>query len=404
MKKPIPNTPNWTALRGGRKLIDSAAFTTHLRERGHAPGTIREYRRRVAVVAYWLSEHNLRLASLRGTKVSSLLQRYLPRGAADGNFRMHRAAINSWLKFKGCFAGRRPAYQGWLSDFLDFLSTHRGLAASTRENYRYRLIDYLAWQCGGTRPDWSKIQVEDIWRYAEHCTSVNQPFTVAGKLMVVRQFLRFVQLRGAGSPVLACAVPRVANFRRSQIRSILSGAQRRRLLQSFDRRRPSGLRDYALTLLMVDLGLRVGEVVRLRLGDVDWHGRLLTVPIIKTHRGRTLPLPRHIATAMRAYLRQARPKTEETHFFLRHHVFLGRPLTVGAARFNLIEAYRRCGFPRSWTGTHILRRTFATRLHAKGASMRQVADLLGHQQVTTTAVYTQVAVQAMRFLAQTWPR
>jgi integrase len=69
--------------------------------------------------------------------------------------------------------------------------------------------------------------------------------------------------------------------------------QRTRLLRSFDLRQPTGQRDYAMTLLMVDLGLRIGEVVWLQLDDVDWKRRLLSVPAIKTLRRRTVPLPGH---------------------------------------------------------------------------------------------------------------
>ena len=402
MKKSYSMT-SWSALRAGRKLIQAEAFVTYLKRRGHALGTIREYRRRVAGVAYWLIQQHRSLAHLRRDNVSSLLERYLPCGRKDGNFRMHRSALNNWLKFQGRFAPRPSAYQSWLNEYLDFLAAHRGLAESTCANYGTRLRHYLAWQFKAALPNWSKIQVEDIWRYAEHCNQAVKPLTARGKLGTLRQFLSFVHLRGAGSPQLAYAVPKIATYRMSNVRSVLTNVQRGQLLRSFDRRRPAGQRDYAQTLLMVDLGLRIGEVVRLRLADVDWQRRRLIVPAIKTGHGRTVPLPRHIAGALRTYLRHFRPPSDEDLIFLRDRVFVGRPLSVGAARFNLIQAYRRCGFPKNWSGAHILRRTFATQMYSKGATMRQVADLLGHQQVTTTAVYTQVAVQAMRFLAQPWP-
>lgn len=401
MKKIAYSMTSWPALQAGRKLTRSDAFAAYMRERGYGSWTIKEYRRRVAAVAYRLAEERHGLSYLRRDRVPGLLQRYLRNGSVDR--RMYRSALHCWLKFCSRFAARPPAYQPWLNDYLDFLTAHRGLAASTRENYGWRLRHYLAWQFRASRPDWSKVQVEDIWRYADHCARTGQPITAKGKLGTLRKFLDFVHLRGACSPQLARAVPKVANYRMSPVRSVLTNAQRHRLLRSLDRRRPSGQRDYAMTLLMVDLGLRVGEVVRLRLADVDWRRRLLSVPAVKYGHGRTVPLPKHIAEALRHYLHRARPPSEDDRLFLRDCVFVGRPLSVGAARFNLILAYRRCGFPKTWTGTHLLRRTFATRLYSKGATMRQIADLLGHRQVTTTGVYTQVAVQAMRSLAQPWP-
>lgn len=401
MKKTAYSMTRWPALEVGRKLIHSDAFAAYMRERGYGRWTIKEYRRRVAAVAYRLAEERQGLSYLRRDRVPELLQRYLRNGSVDR--RMYRSALHCWLKFCGRFTVRPPSYQQWLDDYLDFLTAHRGLAASTRENYGARLRQYLTWQFGASRPDWSKVQVEDIWRYADYCARSGKPITAKGKLGALRQFLDFVHLRGACSPQLARAVPKVANYRMSPVRTVLSDAQRRRLLRSFDRRRPAGRRDYAMTLLMVDLGLRIGEVVRLRLADIDRRRRLLNVPAVKTHRVRTVPLPKHIAEALRHYLQRARPPSEDDRLFLRDCVFVGRPLSVGAARFNLKLAYRRCGFPKNWAGTHLLRRTFATRLYSKGATMREIADLLGHRQVTTTGVYTQVAVQAMRALAQPWP-
>lgn len=401
MKKIAYSMTNWPALQVGRKLIHSEAFAAYMRERGYGRWTIKEYRRRVAAVAYRLAEERRGLSYLRRDRVPGLLQRYLRNGSVDR--RMYRSALHCWLKFCGRFAGPRPAYQPWLDDYFDFLTVHRGLAASTQENYGRRLRGYLAWQFRASRPDWSKVQVEDIWRYADHCAHTGKPITAQGKLCTLRRFLDFVHLRGACSPQLVRAVPKVANYRTSPVRTVLSDAQRRHLLRSFDRRRPAGQRDYALALLMVDLGLRVGEVVRLRLADVDWRGCCLRVPALKYGHGRTVPLPKHIAGALHRYLHRARPPSDDDRLFLRDCVFVGRPLSVGAARFNLMLAYRRCGFPHSWTGTHLLRRTFATRLYVKGATMRQIADLLGHREVATTGIYTQVAVQAMRALVQPWP-
>lgn len=401
MKKIAYSMTSWPALRAGRRLIHSDAFDAYMRERGHSPATIREYRRRVAAIAYRLAEEHHGLSYLRRDRVPALLQRYLRRGCVDR--RMYRSALHCWLRFCSRFSPRPPAFQRWLDDFLAFLSAHRGLAASTRESYRRCLLSYLRWQFRKACPDWSKVQVEDIWQYADHCARSDQPLTVRGKLGALRLFLNFVHLRGACSSQLARAVPKIAHYRASPLRTALNPAQRHRLLHCFDRRRPTGRRDYALTLLMVDLGLRIGEVVRLRLCDVDFAHRTLAVPAVKTGRGRTLPLPGPIADAIARYVRTARPPSQDDRLFLRDRVFVGHPLTVGAVHLRLVEAYRRCHFPRNWAGAHILRRTFATRLYSKGATLRQIADLLGHRQVTTTGVYTQVAVQAMRSLAQPWP-
>ena len=81
----------------------------------------------------------------------------------------------------------------------------------------------------------------------------------------------------------------------------------------------------------------------------------------------------------------------------------GTPVSTHCVRIAMRRGYRRCGFPGAYGGTHVLRRTFATRLRARGADMREIGDLLGHQDLMTTSLYTDVAVFDMRVLVQPWP-
>ncbi len=152
---------------------------------------------------------------------------------------------------------------------------------------------------------------------------------------------------------------------------------------------------------MIDLGLRRIEIVRLRLGDIDWAGNTLTVPPAKASRGRRLPLPRHVAAALRKYVRQ-RPVTDNDCLFVGPAMMKGRPVSPEGVTSAIGRAYRRCGFP-GWTGTHRLRHSFATRLYARGANMKEIADLLGHHLLMTTDRYTGVDSKALRTLARPWP-
>jgi len=387
------------------ETIHGSAFATHLREHGLASSTMDTYRSQLRFVARWLDGRDGDLEAVRREDVPRLLRDLSASGSSEGSIRLIKAAIRRWLKFRGRFARERTVtvHDTWVSDYLDFLLVHRGLKPSTRSFHERGARDYLDWQFGASRPHWSKVGVQDLWRYAERCARNRTPNWVRGKLLVLRRFLSFVHLRGACSWQLPRSLPKVADYGHSSERTVLTPQQRQQLLRGFDLRRRIGRRDYTLALLMVDLGLRVGEVAELRLDHIDWRRLRLTVPPTKTPRGRVLPLPRHVAMAMRAYIKQVRPPGHDRHLFVRHWGLIGRPMSVGSIRLAMILAYRRCGFPKSWNGTHILRRTFATDVHARGATMRQVADFLGHQRVATTGVYTQAALRAMRALAQPWP-
>jgi site-specific recombinase XerD len=220
-----------------------------------------------------------------------------------------------------------------------------------------------------------------------------------GTFSMLRQFFRFVHLRGACSQTLTQAVPTVADYGSHVPPEVLDDKQRRMLLDAFDREASQGSRDYARALCLVDLGLRAIEVARLRVGDIDWQRKIVAVPPAKASHGRQLPLPAHLERALRAYLHR-RPKSDTDYLFVGVSLLTGRPLTSCAIRAILDRAYRRCGF-LNWFGTHRLRHSFATRLYARGATTKEIADLLGHQLVTTTDRYTQT--EDLCALAQPWP-
>jgi site-specific recombinase XerD len=228
--------------------------------------------------------------------------------------------------------------------------------------------------------------------------------TLKGRLSAFRQFLRFLVIRGVGSSALVEAVPSVSTHGQAPARpTVLTEEQRRKLLGAFPRRTPVGRRNYAMTICMIDLGLRISEVIALRLNSVDRERHLLTVPGVKNGRGRTLPLPRRVEAALVGYIQKGRPESDCPQLFLSDPKRRGTALSVGAARMHVVRTFRLCGFPTSWGGVHRLRHTFASRLHTHGADLTQIADLLGHREVETTNLYAQVDVRDLRALVQPWP-
>jgi integrase len=208
-----------------------------------------------------------------------------------------------------------------------------------------------------------------------------------------------MHLHGECSPALALAVPTVADFGHQKSPAILQDAQRCQLLAAFDRKTDQGRRDYAIAVCLIDLGLRAVEVSRLRIDAIDGRFKSLSVPAAKASLGRVLPLPPHVAEALRHYLRR-RPQTDAATLFVGQTLLRGRPLTSCAIASVMDRAFRRCGLV-GWYGTHRLRHSFATRLYGSGATTKEIADLLGHRLVATTDHYTQT--DDLQPLAQPWP-
>lgn len=386
-------------LKADLALIDQG-FTDYLRQRHMAPFTIAHYCRFLRQVARFLAQRGRCASKLCRRDVALVMRGCLP-GWKVASRRTRRSGLHRWLKFIGRFDERpsRSRWQPWLDDYARFLRVDRALAPCTCEASLRVIGQYLAWQFQRRPLRWDRVRPEDLCRYAARQCRVLKPKSVNCTLSSLRQFLRFMHLRGACSPTLVHAVPCVADFGRQVRPEVLNEVQRRTFLAAFDRKSGQGRRDYAIALCLIDLGLRAIEVARLRVGDLDWQHHTMAVPPAKTSRGRQLPLPAHVGLAMRHYLR-SRPKTDSPHLFVGQTTLIGRPLSTAAICAVINRAFERCGFLH-WFGTHRLRHSFATRLYYHGATTKEIADLLGHRLVATTDRYTQAS--DLRGLAQSWP-
>jgi integrase len=171
-----------------------------------------------------------------------------------------------------------------------------------------------------------------------------------------------------------------------------------RLLASCDRRRTVGRRDYAILLLLIRLGLRVGEVAAIELDDVDWRRGEIVIRG-KGNRQDRLPLPVDVGEALVAYLRRRGPD-ECRALFLKVHAPAGA--LVGNTVCGVVaDACVRAGMPR--VGAHRLRHTAATAMLRRGASLAEIAQVLRHREIKTTAIYAKVDRGRLRALAQPWP-
>jgi integrase len=158
-----------------------------------------------------------------------------------------------------------------------------------------------------------------------------------------------------------------------------------------------------MALYQVDLGLRVSEVSMLHLEDIGWRNATLRIDGGKSGRTRELPLIDGVGRAIADYLRNGRPVTTCRRIFVRHTVPVGTAIGTGLIRGMIRRAFSRVEGCAHWKGTHVLRHTAATRLHRHGASLKEVADLLGHRSIDTTTIYTKVDLPTLATVALPWP-
>jgi integrase/recombinase XerD len=215
----------------------------------------------------------------------------------------------------------------------------------------------------------------------------------------LRSLLVFLHVAGWVSVPLAQAVPSVAGWRLSSLPRGLEREQVSRILASCDRTTAVGRRDFAVVMLLSRLGLRACEVVALALDDIDWRAGELTVHGKGAQTDR-LPLPHDVGQALVEHLLGRRPDGGHREVFLRVFAPAG-PLSAKAIGAVLRDACDRAGVAR--VGTHRLRHTVATELLAAGAPLTEIAPVLRHTNLSSTAIYAKVDRATLRTLARPWP-
>jgi site-specific recombinase XerD len=164
-----------------------------------------------------------------------------------------------------------------------------------------------------------------------------------------------------------------------------------------------GARDRAILLLLARLGLRAGDIVRLRLGDIDWKEADIHV----AGKGRcqaSLPLTQEVGDAIVAYIKDGRPQTDVEALFVRSRAPYRALASHCAISMVVAQAMRRAGVTCPSRGAaHVLRHSVASSMLRQGASLQEIAAVLRHRSIATTEIYAKIDVVALRQIAQPWP-
>jgi site-specific recombinase XerD len=219
----------------------------------------------------------------------------------------------------------------------------------------------------------------------------------------LRAYLRFLASQGHCQTGLDRAIPTIPQWRLSALPRYLPADEIERVVAACDITTPVGVRDRAVLLLLARLGLRAGDIVKLRLTDIDWHAATLKV-CGKGRRQVRLPLPQDAGDAVLAYLKHKRPRVAIDRVFLclraPHRSFR----SSGTVSNIVSAALHRAGIAQPPSrGANLLRHSAATALLRAGASLDAVSSLLRHRSLDMTAYYAKVDVAMLTSVAQPWP-
>lgn len=291
-----------------------------------------------------------------------------------------------------------------LSRYNSHLRRVRGLTETSRSIYlRYarRLLNWLHDRHPG-RP-LTELTGVDILKFVTDLAPLHPSGSWRQNLCsLTRVFLRYLRWEGILKVDLDRVVPKLPSWRLSSIPRHISWDQVRELIDSVDTSRRGGLRDKAVLLLLATLGLRSQELSRLRLDDMVWRAGEIHLAPSKTRRERTLPLTQEVGEALAAYILHERPRSPLAHVFLSNRAPQApvTPHTIGSI---VSKHLRRAGIHAPNHGAHLLRHSVATRLVNQGVPIKQIADLLGHTSINTTAIYTKVDMTSLVAVALPFP-
>jgi len=280
----------------------------------------------------------------------------------------------------------------------------RGLREQTVHGYE-RLVRLFVWAALGEDPiDPTRIGCSDVVEFVAAMRGQFSARSMKAVRTALQSFFGFLRVEGLCDERLEAAIPTVAYWRLSTLPRCLSDEELARVLASLDASTPCGQRDRAIVLCLATLGLRPGEVASLRLDDIDWRAGSVYLRERKTRRGAVVPLPREAGRAIVAYLRSERPATGERRVFVQQlGARRGQPISSNAVSTAVVRALRRAQVEAPLAGAYLFRHTVASRMVRRGASLKEVADLLGHRSLETAAIYAKLDLAALREVALPWP-
>jgi len=282
--------------------------------------------------------------------------------------------------------------------FCQWMRQQRGATDLTLHQYSIYIRELLGRL--GERPscfDARRLRAFVLERSHSWGPAVAQKCTTA-----LRMFLRFLIAEGKCAVGLDAAIPTTAHWRLASLPRYLQSEEVERLIASCDQASAVGWRDRAILLLLARLGLRAGDIVHLRLSDIDWKGAWIHV-CGKGRRHTRLPLTQEVGDAIVTYLNEGRPRTNADTLFIRCRAPFCA-FSSSTVSHIVDKALRRAGVRRPSRGAaHLLRHSLATSMLRQGASLEDIAPVLRHRSIETTQIYAKVDIMALRQIAQPWP-
>ncbi|WP_208558751.1 site-specific tyrosine recombinase XerD [Marinilactibacillus kalidii] len=289
-----------------------------------------------------------------------------------------------------------------LEEYLTFLKIERGLSKNSIESYQRDLMQYIVFLRKEAVTDWDQIDRYLILNFLEAQRnghkSDNSLIRMISSLRRFHQFLKQENI-ATEDPMLYIQTPKKAQT----LPKVISAKQVEILLAIPDVSNKIGIRDRAILEVMYATGIRISELVNLRLDELHLSMNLIQT-IGKGDKERILPIGDQGVKWLEYYLEYSRPKLAMKSAQISPYVFLnprGTQLSRQGVWKKIKKMVLEAGITQNVT-PHTLRHSFATHLLENGADLRVVQELLGHSDISTTQIYTHITKHRLKEVYDTY--
>jgi len=275
-----------------------------------------------------------------------------------------------------------------LRSFLDFLHIEKGLSPNTVKSYQSDLSIFLKWLSSNCNSSFKNTKSEDIELFIKHLFQLGfKSTTINRKISSIKTFYIYLKKQKLIDiiPTENIIVPK----QEKNLPKSISEKEVETLLNSINGSNNIELRDKAMIELLYATGVRVSELVNIKLNDIDFNRRVIRV-IGKGSKERLVPFGEKAFIALNNYLALRENRITKEIFLSNRGTGITRISFWNRVKFYL----NRCGLSIE-ISPHTLRHAFATHILNRGADLRSVQMLLGHSDLSTTQIYTHIAKQRL---------
>ncbi len=268
-----------------------------------------------------------------------------------------------------------------LDNYLDYLKNVRQNSNNSiiiKKRYLINLLSYFYKNGLNELDNFSKTFVVDFINKTIDKGNISK----RRNFYVLRDFLNYLFIEDIILEDLSCYIPKIKKSRKRKLPTYLKTENIEQLLESIPKERKIDIRNYTIILIAARLGLRISDILNIKLKDIDWKNYKLNVIQPKTNNLNILPLSKEVGWAIINYIKNSRPKCNNEYLFVK----MKYPFEKMEQFNNFNKYFEKCNLEENIKkGIHNLRHSFATNMLDNDIPIHIISSVLGHSDTNTTS-------------------